>query len=312
MIRLFNYISFLSFSILPPFYSFGQDSDLTIAERLAELKARSSVHEGQIAQLLAEPAIRRTNFDLPVSQPRTIYTTPPAPPPSIPEKANIPVLETEEIREVQPVNNITSDSDVVIDQNTTSTENKELDAAYAKLYESEVPDRLVGYYFGPILGLVFPKDGAIRVPDSGPPPTVTKKEYEADSGFLLGLQVGKDFGGIRVEAEYSYHSFDASTQDSSLSASIHNFFSRLILEKELGDRFDLRTGIGMGMGIVGLEGLSDYSGTGFAYDFTLGAGYRLAENWSIQADYRYFLTAAHDQYDHIKSHLWVLSASLDL
>ena len=136
MIRLFNYISFLSFSILPPFYSFGQDSDLTIAERLAELKAMSSVHEGQIAQLLAEPAIRRTNFDLPVSQPRTIYTTPPAPPPppSIPEKANIPVLETEEIREVQPVNNITSDSDVVIDQNTTSTENKELDAAYAKLY----------------------------------------------------------------------------------------------------------------------------------------------------------------------------------
>ncbi|MBT3666555.1 MAG: porin family protein [Opitutae bacterium] len=311
MIRLFIHISFLSISLLPQSYSFGQSSNLTIAERLAELKVRSSLHEGQIAQLLAEPTINRTNFDLPVSQVRPI-APPPAPRPSIPNTPFIPVPEYVEVKEVKPVTKAASESIDVSDQTASAPENKDLDDAYAKLYEPDVPSRLVGYYFGPILGLVFPKDGAIRVPDSGPPPTVTKKEYEADSGFLLGLQVGKDFGGIRVEAEYSYHSFDASTQDSSLSASIHNFFSRLILEKELGDRFDLRTGIGMGMGIVGLEGLSDYSGTGFAYDFTLGAGYRLAENWSIQADYRYFLTAAHDQYDHIKSHLWVLSASLDL
>ena len=141
-------------------------------------------------------------------------------------------------------------------------------------------------------------------------PITQKKMYDADSGYFIGLQVGKDFGGIRVEAEYSYHSFDASTATSSLSASIHNFFSRLILEKELGDRFDLRAGLGMGMGIVRLEVTADYSGTGFAYDFLLGGAYRLAENWSLQADYRYYLTAAHDHYDHIKSHLWVLSCKL--
>ena len=56
----------------------------------------------------------------------------------------------------------------------------------------------------------------------------------------------------------------------------------------------------------------DYSGTGFAYDFLLGTSYRLSDNWSLQADYRYYLTAAHDNYDHVKSHLWLLSASLDL
>ena len=124
--------------------------------------------------------------------------------------------------------------------------------------------------------------------------------------------MGKDFGKVRVEAEYSYHSFEASTASTSLSASIHNFFSRLILEKELGDRFDLRAGLGMGIGIVGLEDSLEYSGTGFAYDFLFGAAYRLAENWSIQVDYHYYLTAAHDQYDHIKSHLWTVSASLDI
>ena len=57
---------------------------------------------------------------------------------------------------------------------------------------------------------------------------------------------------------------------SSLSASIHNFFSRLILEKEIGDRFDIRVGLGMGIGIVTLKITADYSGTGFAYDFLVG------------------------------------------
>ena len=84
------------------------------------------------------------------------------------------------------------------------------------------------------------------------------------------------------------------------------------MEKELGDRFDLRTGLGMGIGIVGLEDSSEYSGTGFAYDFLFGGAYRLAENWSIQVDYHYYLTAAHDQYDHVKSHLWTFSANLDI
>ena len=144
------------------------------------------------------------------------------------------------------------------------------------------------------------------------PATYTKEIYDSDSGYFIGLQAGKDFGRVRVEAEYSYHSFDAATASSSLSSSIHNFFSRLILEKEIGDRFDIRAGLGMGIGIVTLEDTADYSGTGFAYDFLLGGAYRLAENWSLQFDYHYYLTAAHDHYDHIKSHLWTISASLDI
>ena len=31
------------------------------------------------------------------------------------------------------------------------------------------------------------------------------------------------------------------------------------------------------------EGSTDYQGTGFAYDFLLGAGYRLSHDWSLQS-----------------------------
>ena len=304
MIRLFIYKLHIFLFLFPSVLTFGKDSSLSLTERLAELKARSNVHEEQIAKLLSETPINRTNFALPASEPEApIIIQPPRPDPAF-----IPVPDySSEVKEVKVQPEVIIVEVPENDQNNSAQDNVELDQAYAKLYEPDVPSRLVGYYFGPLLGLVFPQDGAIREVSS-----LTKIEYEADSGYLLGLQVGKDFGGIRVEAEYTYHSFDASTQTTSLSASIHNFFSRLILEKELGERFDLRAGIGMGMGIVGLEGTADYGGTGFAYDFVFGGSYRLAENWSIQADYRYYLTAANDHYDHIKSHLWVLSASLDL
>ena len=307
MIRLFINKLHIFLFLFPLVLTFGKDSSLSLTERLAELKARSNVHEGQIAKLLSEPPINRTNFALPASETEApIIIQPPRPDPAF-----IPVPNySSEVKEVKVQPEVIIVEVTENDQNNSTQDNAELDQAYAKLYEPDVPSRLVGYYFGPLLGLVFPQDGAIR--ERSPLSPLSKKEYEADSGYLLGLQVGKDFGGIRVEAEYTYHSFDASTQTTSLSASIHNFFSRLILEKELGERFDLRAGIGMGMGIVGLEGTADYGGTGFAYDFVFGGSYRLAENWSIQADYRYYLTAANDHYDHIKSHLWVLSASLDL
>jgi opacity protein-like surface antigen len=61
-----------------------------------------------------------------------------------------------------------------------------------------------------------------------------------------------------------------------------------------------------------LEKGAEFSGVGFAYDFLLGVAYRVADNWSLQVDYRYFLTAANDEYDRIQSHVWLFSASVDL
>ena len=310
MIRLFLHFKIFSFLLLPLFFLSGQNQGQSIAERLAELKARSNVHENQVSQLLAERPLGRTDFTIPNNE--AVPVLPPPPPPSI-VPAVPEVRRVEQQNEVIPVPIEPATLAEANDQNNSTESKEDLDEAYAKLYEPEIPSRLEGYYFGPILGLVFPQDGAIRtlIPSTSPA-TYTKEMYDSDSGYFIGLQAGKDFGRVRVEAEYSYHSFDAATASSSLSASIHNFFSRLILEKEIGDRFDIRAGLGMGIGIVTLEDTADYSGTGFAYDFLLGGAYRLAENWSLQVDYHYYLTAAHDHYDHIKSHLWTISASLDI
>ena len=60
---------------------------------------------------------------------------------------------------VEPVESDSVKLVEVTESNSTSTKpNDELDDAYAKLYEPDVPSRLQGYYFGPVLGLVFPQD----------------------------------------------------------------------------------------------------------------------------------------------------------
>ena len=290
------------------------------AEKLADLMARVSAHEAQITQLLSKGPVPRTNFDLPPPVKRRVPPVPaPRPPPFIPVPDMPDNVEGAAVKEVPApppsVDDLVSDpsesvkgnaSDSSSDGNSSEGGDEDLDEAYAKLYDSDVPSRNTGYYFGPVLGLIFPANVATRsLTDSGS----TTNSYESESGYLIGLQGGKDFGKIRLEGEYSYNSFDASA---GLKASVHNFFSRLILEKEIGARFDLRTGLGMGVGFVTLEKGDEFSGIGFSYDFLLGASYRMDENWGLQVDYRYFLTAANDEYDRVKSHVWVVSASLDL
>jgi opacity protein-like surface antigen len=285
----------------------GQSNDLSVEGRLANLKARSRSHENEVAQLLSQPSIPKTDFSLPESR----VPAPPVEQIASPRPSYIPVPEPVSpspgiVREVQ-VSSLNSNSDTEEKASVAADGSKDIEQAYIELYTPKVPNRMEGYYFGPILGLVSPQDGAVRKE------TAKQPYYNPDFGFLLGVQIGKDFGDVRAEVEYAYISFDASTSNSgSLSASIHNFFSRLILEKELGERFDLRAGLGMGIGIVGLEDSADYNGAGFAYDFVLGAGYRLADNISLQLDYRYYLTAANDDYDHLKGHIWLLSAGIDL
>ena len=303
---------FLRFIVLSLFCSspliplVGQSNDLSVEGRLANLKARSRTHENEVAQLLSQPSIPKTDFSLPVP-------TDPAPPveqTTSPRPSFIPVPEPVSpspgiVKEVQSPS-MPSKPNTEGKTSTVTDGSKDIEQAYKELYTPKVPNRIEGYYYGPILGLVLSKDGAVRKGS-------TKDDYRSDSGFILGVQVGKDFGDVRAEIEYAYISFDASTSNPvPLSASIHNFFSRLILEKELGERFDLRAGLGMGIGIVGLEDSADYNGAGFAYDFILGAGYRLADNLSLQLDYRYYLTAANNDYDHMKGHIWLLSAGLDL
>lgn len=291
------------------------------AEMLADLMARVSAHETQVTQLLSKGPVPRTDFALPPPVKRKVPPVPvPQPPAPFIPVPNLPDdVEGGAVKEVPApppsLDDLVSDpsksdnaeeSDPSSDGNASAGGDEDLDEAYAKLYDSDVPSRNTGYYFGPVLGLIFPANVATRTTSAG---VTTSTSYESDSGYLIGLQGGKDFGQIRLEGEYGYNSFDASV---GLKASVHNFFSRLILEKEIGERFDLRTGLGMGLGFVNLEKGEEFSGVGFVYDFLLGVGYRMDENWGLQVDYRYFLTAANDDYDRVKSHVWLVSASLDL
>ena len=293
----FNFISVI---LLQSQFSFGQANTNDLDARVAELKLLSRSHENLVSTLLALPSIPKTNFTLPLKNTEKQSNIPE------PETVHGNIDDTEPRRPFPTSEQIDATSNEV--KRATNTDGDDIDKAYEELYFSATPTRSSGYYFGPLVGLTLPKNGAVRTIVGS---TYKKDYYDADPGFLLGMQIGRDFGTVRAEADYSYQNFDASG-DHSLSASIHSFLGRLILEKEIGDQFDFRLGLGMGVGMVNLDSITDISGTGFAYDFLLGCSYRLLDHLSLQLDYRYYLSAANDEYDHMKSHIWLFSAGLDL
>ena len=94
---------------------------------------------------------------------------------------------------------------------------------------------------------------------------------------------------------------------------MNSLFSRIIFEKEIGDRIDLRAGLGMGLGFVSIDSdVIEAKDVGFAYDFLLGFGYNVSENLGWNFDYKYYLSAANDEYDRIAAHCLMLSAKFML
>ena len=100
----------------------------------------------------------------------------PAPPVPLPEAPYVPVPEfdnepevDETVKEVPAppsLDDLVADPNQVTasgsDGNTSVNGEEDLDDAYAKLYESGVPSRHKGYYFGPLFGLIYPADIATR------------------------------------------------------------------------------------------------------------------------------------------------------
>ena len=185
--------------------------------------------------------------------------------------------------------NVTPNVDAPKVQDSTSVAE-----AYKALYEPKAPERRLGYYFGPFMGVVFPDDL-----------TVDGMVNQAGNGPLFGLRVGRDFGAIRVEGEYSYILFDLNQGG---DASLHNFFSRFILENAMGDQADFRAGIGLGL--TSLSVASDHE-VCFAYDFLLGWSYRFSNFWGLSLDYRHFLTASSQTFSRVQGHVLEVSANFD-
>ena len=308
MVRFFLIFSIFIFKICH-----AENTVPTFAERLAEWKSRANTHEDNVAYLLSQPPLQKSNFDIPVKPTVPMISD------DIDLSQGDPQVQTPFIP--VPEYNVEQDNDINVSKNTLenddledlnqSVDNQEgINNAYAELYDTDRLSKHEGFYIGLISGVVFPMDVTIRKPSGLSLPKNTS--YKAENGYLIGGQVGYDFGMVRVEADYSFQSFDSNYASNIIEASIHNVFSRFILEKELNELFDLRGGLGMGMGIVDFEGMTDYLGTGFAYDFLLGVGYRLSKDLSLQFDYRYYLTAASEDYDHVKTHTLLLSVNMDL
>ncbi len=292
----------------------GTDSDLS--EKISELRLKSSAH-GRYVSVLLSNRLQVENF---------------LPPESLLEDnvinediiLDLPTVDLPEPDETADLglNTFTDSSDQVVavpdSEEPNHFSSAKMDSqlidspqayTYEELYTPKVPQRRVGYYFGPFLGCVFPDDSAVRDAIG------SKISYDSQSGVTGGLRIGNDFGSARIEGEYAYltHKIKSISGNGSGRSSFHNLQSRLILEKSLGGRADIRGGIGLGLGFVNKElNGKDYDGVGFSYDFLLGWSFRVMNNWSINMDYRHYLTAAHENYDRFQGHVVELSAAFDL
>ena len=192
------------------------------------------------------------------------------------------------------------------DEGESSSEDESDRELYASLYEEDTELRGTGVYVGPFSGISFSSDSAVRNNSD-------HTEYTSESGYFFGFRLGNDFGPTKIEADYSFTSHNVESENSSGDVLVNSFMGRFIFEKEVGDRLDFRAGLGMGLAMVekNLDNKS-YQGNGFCYDFLLGFSVRIMENWSILGDYRYYLTAAHKNYDRVQGHLFELSANFDL
>jgi opacity protein-like surface antigen len=285
-----------------------------LSRRILDLRMKSHAHGKFVSELLGnpidfEPIKPGLNSspslppstsveDIPLPSPESLSQPPGAPSTVIPAVEEEIAIHNQKPHPIEDRSPSASSQEVVfINQPPLPAKTSQ---TYEELYKPKVPQRRLGYYFGPFVGLVFPDDGAVRYP---------KESFKSDGGITGGLRLGHDFGSIRVEGEYAFLTHKISHGRTKL----HNFQSRFILEKSVGSRADFRGGIGMGLGVVNHDYMGhEFKGAGFSYDFLLGWSYRVMENWSLNMDYRHYLTAAHENYDRLQGHIIELSAGFDL
>ena len=325
---LYRQAFLLSALLLANFIQASEYASLSLTDKIVELRLKSNAHGKYVNELLAK-GITFTSFDA-INKPSLINTETSVGTEDsfIPPETHLPIIDIPEQILGDPSGNLSEESvspfpieevveeeqgldkEVLVSPGFDTGENKEVNSekppTYNELYSSKVPLRRLGYYFGPFLSAVFPDDSSIKSPSRIP--------YHSKGGVATGLRVGNDFGNTRIEGEYAYltHKIDG-LSGASGKVNLHNFQSRLILEKSLGTRADLRVGIGLGIAFVNKElGGDKYDGVGFSYDFLLGWSYRVMENWSISLDYKHYLTSAHENYDRLQGHMIELSAGFDL
>jgi opacity protein-like surface antigen len=320
-VKWFPYAIFTTSLCLSSIALHASDDDLF--QKIAELRLKSNAHGRFVNELLVnEPKFDPIEAPIQTSIENNPFDTEPESAPSLPTVELPRESETQEFPSQpeqlpQPPQEFTKDEPIEepvapfteVPPKTASKEitiEDEVGPTYEELYAPKVPQRRLGYFFGPFIGPVFPDDSAVRT-GSG------KEGYQSDTGVTAGLRIGNDFGFTRIEGEYGFLTHNIHSPGKSGDVQLHNLQSRLILEKSLGSRADLRGGIGLGLSFIDKNlGGENYEGVGFSYDFLLGWSFRVMDNWSINMDYRHYLTAAHENYDRLQGHVVELSTSFDL
>jgi hypothetical protein len=277
----------------------GNDSIIdysSLENRAQSLSQRLSAHEALLAEITSRP-------DPIISSPkpaRPILSQPFTPAPQTTEP--LPQSETMSGGRLPTPR---------YDRSHASQPNPDVpDSSPSSQWESpEVPLRNDGYYLGITVGNVLPLDGAVqwKTRSGG----MASAPMQFDKGYLAGVLLGRDFGFIRVEGEHNVIHYDQ--KNDSGSASVHPVLFRCIFEKEIGNRIDLRAGIGAGVSLAQLNYDGKvFGGVSFCYDFLLGTGIRLKEALALNFDYRYFLTAASEDFKRIQSNQLTASLQFDL
>ncbi|MFP6887637.1 MAG: hypothetical protein VB997_08745, partial [Opitutales bacterium] len=279
---------------------FGQDDSLTEYKSL-EIQAQSlldrlNAHEASLAELFSRRAAAEARLGIP--SPRSFPPVSPNPPKTRPiPRDQLPA----------PSNDFPE---------TSSPKPAPTEILAPKLpvaIKSEGSLRSEGYYLGFMVAQVMPHSGGVRW-DADPSPTnkmMKSKDLAFDNGYMVALLLGKDFGFVRAEAEHGMLHYDKARGRG--FAEIHPTTLRVILDKKFIDRLDFRFGIGAGVDLAKIrEEGKNYGRVSFCYDFLTGLGVRLNDGLALNLDYRFFLTAATDDYKRLQNHLLTAQFQFDL
>ena len=256
---------------------------------------RLNAHEALVASLLADA-------DRAVSPPRHL-----SPPPSPLPPEGPPVLEPPPAPPRNVLPPLYPESPAPLPPQKVLPEVPEVELPKGPL-------RSRGYYVGLSAGMVSPVTGGVRWETS--PPGATPKTYgeiplNFANGYQAGILLGRDFGNLRVEGAADVLLYDEA--GGSGAARVYPFLARVIWDKPLNDRLDIRAGLATGATVAKIDyDGKTFGGITFAYDFLLGAGVRLTDALALNLDYHYFLTAASDDFRRLQAHLFAAQLQFDL
>ena len=193
--------------------------------------------------------------------------------------------------------------------------------AKPKTPKAVIPRRTDGYYISTFTHFGRASDGEFSSPNGGisiDPGTTW------GYGIAVGLNRSND---IRMEVEASWKGSSAKSSKAGANDLEISYYSLMInaykdFDAPFIDNLDLYTGLGLGWSVANLSGnVQDYSVFGnvpetgelaFAYQFMVGANYRVSDRLSAILAYRLFNTGSYNGYSPSVVHFIELALRMDL